>query len=244
MTAGLAAELTQDHVTAVFSDDELDGLPEPVQRHLRFAIAPGTPLSTAVRLRMRGRIKLGAWLPFKAHQLLAPQRGTVWTARIAGVINGSDRYAAGIGAMDWKIVGLIRLVHAEGPDVSRSSAERAAGEAIWIPTVLLPRFGVRWTADDDRTITARFHVDGRPVRVEYRIAGDGRITSLVFDRWGDPSNSGEFGLHRFGGEVTEVRTFHGLTIPSAGSVGWLWGTDRWNEGEFFRYRITNHQPVF
>ena len=243
MTAMLDAELTQDAITALFSDDELNGLPEPVQRHLRFAIAAGTPLATAVRLRMRGHIKLGAWLPFRADQLLAPHRGTLWTARIAGLINGSDRYAAGSGGMDWKLAGLIRLMHADGPDVSRSSAERAAGEAIWIPTALLPRFGVRWTAHDEYTITARFDVDGRSVRVEYRVDDDRCINSLVFDRWGDPSNSGEFGLHPFGGEVTEQRNFHGVTIPSAGSVGWYYGTDRWNEGEFFRYRITEHHLV-
>jgi hypothetical protein len=243
MTTALDAELTQDPVAAVFSDDELDALPEPVRRHLQLAIAPGTPLATAVRLGMRGHIKLGRWLPFRAHQLLAPHRGTVWTARVAGLINGSDRCAAGRGGMDWKLAGLVRLVHADGPDVSRSSAERAAGEAIWLPTALLPRFGVQWTSDDERTITARFEVDRLPVQVEYRIDEHGHIQSLVFDRWGDPSNKGEFGLHPFGGEVTEQRNFHGVTIPSAGSVGWFYGTDRWNEGEFFRYRITDHQLV-
>ena len=243
MTTALDAELTNDPVPAVFSDDELDALPAPVRRHLQGAIAPGTPLATAVRLCMRGRIKLGRWLPFRAHQLLAPHRGTVWTARVAGLITGSDRYAAGRGGMDWKLAGLIPLVHLEGPDVSRSSAERAAGEALWLPTALVPRFGVQWTADDERNITVRFDVDRRPVKVEYRIDEHGRIQSLVFDRWGDPSTKGEFGLHPFGGEVTEHRNFHGVTIPSAGSVGWFYGTDRWNEGEFFHYRITDHRLV-
>jgi hypothetical protein len=243
MTTALDAALTQDPVDAVFGDDELAGLPEPVRRYLQRAIAPGTPLAAAARLRMRGHIKLGRWLPFRARQLLAPHRGTVWTARIAGLISGSDRYAAGSGGMDWKLAGLVRLVHAEGPDVSRSSAERAAGEAIWLPTALLPRFGVAWTADRERTITARFEVDSRSVQVEYRLDEHGRIQSLVFDRWGDPLNKGEFGLHPFGGEVIQHRTFHGVTIPSAGSVGWFYGTDRWNEGEFFRYRITDHHLV-
>ncbi|HZQ28160.1 MAG TPA: DUF6544 family protein [Acidimicrobiales bacterium] len=209
MATALDAALTQDPVDAVFSDDELVGLPEPVRRHLQLAIAPGTPLALAAHLRIRGHIKLGRWLPFRASQLLAPHRGTVWTARIAGLISGSDQYAAGSGGMDWKLAGLVRLVHADGPDVSRSSAERAAGEGIWLPTALLPRC----------------------------------IQSLVFDRWGDPSNKGEFGLHPFSGEVTEHRTFHGVTISSGGSVGWFYGTDRWNEGEFFRYRITDHHLV-
>ena len=32
-----------------FGDAELDGLPEPVRRHLAAAIAPGTPLAVSVR---------------------------------------------------------------------------------------------------------------------------------------------------------------------------------------------------
>jgi len=78
---------------AAFSDAELEGLPEPVRRHLTLAISPKTPLATSARLRMRGTIKLGRWLPFRARQVLDPHHGLVWAARVAGVIAGSDRYA-------------------------------------------------------------------------------------------------------------------------------------------------------
>jgi hypothetical protein len=128
---------------AVFSGGELEGLPEPVRIHLAQAIAPGTPLATSARLRMRGHIKVGRWLPFRAHQVLSPHRGFIWTARAAGVIAGSDRYVDGAGGMDWKLAGLVTVAHAHGADVSRSAAGRAAAEAIWLPTALLPRFGVR-----------------------------------------------------------------------------------------------------
>jgi len=55
---------------------------------------------------------------------------------------------------------------------------------------------------------------------------------------GDPDDTGEWGVHPFGGEITGSRTFDGVTIPGAGRVGWLFGTDRWRDGEFFRYEIT------
>jgi hypothetical protein len=65
--------------------------------------------------------------------------------------------------------------------------------------------------------------------------GDGRIRWLVFDRWGNPENSGAFAWHPFGGEVTDYRTFHGLTIPSEGRLGWF-GDDRLCHGHG-RHRI-------
>ncbi|GHE38461.1 hypothetical protein GCM10017673_46020 [Streptosporangium violaceochromogenes] len=225
--------------SAPFTPDELKGLPAPVRRHLAASIAPGTPPAIAARLRMRGSIKIGRWLPFSARQLLAPHSGFVWTARVAALITGSDRYAEGRGGMDWRMAGLLRLVHAEGDDVSRSAAERAGAEACWVPTSLLPRFGAVWSADDDTHVSVGHTVDGRAVRVRYELAPDGRVRSFVFDRWGDPGGTGSWGRHPFGGEITGYATFGGVTVPSAGRVGWFFGTGRWAEGEFFRYRLTD-----
>ena len=68
-----------------FTEAELDGLDAPVRRYLAQAIAPGTPLSQCARLSMRGSIKLGRWLPFRARQVLRPHDGFIWAARVAGV---------------------------------------------------------------------------------------------------------------------------------------------------------------
>jgi hypothetical protein len=226
-----------------FSSGELEGLPEPAQRHLAQAIAPGAPLATSAQLRMRGHIKVGRWLPFRAHQVLNPHRGFVWTARAAGVITGADRYLDGKGGQDWKLAGLVTVAHAEGSDVARSAAGRAGAEAIWLPTVLLPRFGVRWSAGPADQVTAGFRVDDTPMELRLRLDGAGRIASLVFERWGDPDSRGAFAQHRFGGEFTGYRSFQGLTIPGEGRLGWFYGSDRWPAGEFFRYRITHLEAV-
>jgi hypothetical protein len=225
----------------VFTEAELDGLPGPVRRYLTAAITPGTPLVTAARLRMQGHIKVGRWLPFHAQQTLDPHHGFQWTARAAGVISGSDRYHDGRGEMRWQLLGLIPLVHADGPDVSRSAAGRAAAEAIWVPTALLPRFGVTWSAADDHHLTAHARIDAVEIEVHYLLDDAGRLQSVVFDRWGDPDGTGTWGLHPFGGEVTASATFDGLTIPSSGRFGWYFGTNRWDQGEFFSYQITELQ---
>lgn len=223
---------------AVFGVAELKGLPAPVRRYLEAAIAPGTPLMTSARLRMRGRIRIGRWLPFTAHQTLNPHRGFVWTARVAGVISGSDRYADGAGRMSWKLGGLLSVAAGAGPDVSRSAAGRAAAEAVWLPTALLPRFGVTWSAEDADHITAHYRIGVTAVDLRLTLDPQGRVRSLVFERWGDPDRSGTWTQHPFGGEITGYRTFAGLAIPSAGRFGWDFATDRWSAGEFFRYEIT------
>jgi len=226
-----------------FSGAELEGLPDPVRRYFEAAVAPGTPLSTSARFRMVGSIKLGErWVPFRARQIEAPHHGFVWSAR-AGVIVGSDRYTEGAGAMNWRVLGLVRVMHADGPDVSRSAAGRVGAEAVWVPTALLPRFGVGWTATDPHHTTARYRLDEADIELHYTLGDDARVRSVVFNRWGDPDNTGTWGHHPFGFEATGHSTFDGVTIPSSGRAGWFYGTDRWNEGEFFRAEITDYHLV-
>jgi hypothetical protein len=136
----LESRLAVPPAPGTFSDREIEDLPDPAVRYMKASVAARTPLAQAARLRMRGSIKVGGrWLSFRARQIEAPHHGFLWAARVAGVIAGSDRYSDGRGGVDWRILGLFRVVHAEGPDVSRSAADRAGAEGIWVPTALLPR---------------------------------------------------------------------------------------------------------
>lgn len=241
--AALDEILTRPRVAGTFVEADVAALPDAVQRYFRAAIRPGTRRALASRLRMHGKVKLGRWLPFRAREVLAPHAGFIWAARVGGVIVGSDQYAQGVGGMEWKIASVIPLMRADSEAVVRSAAERAAAEAMWAPTALLPRCGVAWTATDERHITASFKVDKYPVAVTFDVDSEGQLRSVVLDRWGDPENSGTSALHPFGLEVIDHATFDGVTIPSEGRAGWYFGTHRWQEGVFFRYRITDLQMV-
>ena len=187
-----------------FSEDDLEGLPEPVRRYLRASIAPGTPLARAARFAMRGSIKLGSrWLRFRGHEVLAPHRGLVWAVRAGGVITGSDRYLDGEGSMDWKILGLLRVVHADGPDISRRTAGRVGAEAVWLPTALLPRFGVSWTASDEHHISCSYRLREVEIGLDCELDDEGRLRSAALERWGDPDSTGNWDRHPFGFEGTE-----------------------------------------
>jgi len=240
----LETRLAVPPADGTFSEAEVDGLPEPVRRFFLASIAPGTPLALAARITMRGSIRLKArWLPFRGEEVIAPHEGFVWTAAVTGGIKGFDCYADGEGRMRWKLFGVVPVMTASGPNVSRSSAGRAGGEATWVPTALLPRFGVEWSSSGDDLILARYAIDDLPMEVLSRIDDDGLVRSVTFDRVGDPDGTGEFAVHPFGVEVEEHATFDGVTIPSSGAVGWHHGTDRWDDGCFFRYTISDLQLI-
>jgi len=103
-------------------------------------LAPGAALAPRTRLRMAGRIKVGVWLAFRAGWE-GDGRSFRWSATAGpfGVplLRVVDSFAAGRGAMDVRLHGGVRLIHAENADTARSAAGRAAGEAIWTPAALL-----------------------------------------------------------------------------------------------------------
>lgn len=214
-------------------------LPEPVRRWLGHAIAPGTPLRTAAELQMHGEIRLGAWRRFTAVQRLTPGGGFVWaaTAWLLGLpVTGFDRFTRGSGQMRWRLVGAVRVMAAEGADITRSAAGRHAGELLLAAPAAALDPDIRWTTVDPDRATARVRVATGEHEVTLSVAADGALTELRMTRWGSPGNE-PFAAHAFGATMHDEATFDGFTIPRAITAGWHYGTDRWPEGQFIRYSI-------
>jgi hypothetical protein len=222
-----------------FDPGSFSNLPEPVTRYLNRAIAPYAPLASAVRLKMRGEIKIRSWAPFRAEQVIHAERGMIWSAksRVNGLpIRGADRLVDGEGSMDWRLLGLFPLVTASGSDVTRSAAGRLQAEFVWLPSALA-QSGVKWTAPDGAHIKATLAVAGNTESMTLAVDESGRPMHLCLPRWGNPGG-GDFSSITFGAVFAEERSFGAFTIPTKLRVGWYFGTDRFeSEGEFFRCTI-------
>jgi hypothetical protein len=233
-----------------FDADTLSDLPEPAGRYLRHAIAPGTTLTTTVRLEMTGTMRLGPeapWLPFRARQVFAPHRGFVWRATVGRGVRrfvGGDQYAAGRGAVRFWLWGALPVVRAGGGssarDVARSAIGRMAAEAVWAPAALLPSREVRWTAPSDEVAVAAFSIDGQPVAVTLTLDPAGAVRRLELRRWGNSTDDGRYAAIPFGAEVAADARFGGYTIPTRLAASWWFGTER--QFEFIRVAI--HSAAF
>lgn len=222
-----------------FRSSQLTGLAEAAWRYLEHAIAPGTLLASAVRLRMHGEIKLGRWLPFTAEQVIHWGQGMIWnaTVRMNGMpIPGFDQLVNGEGAMRWKLFGIIPVMRASGPDITRSAAGRVMAESVWLPSVLCGD-EVKWTAEDAFHPHASLTVQGEAGELALNIDDNGGIKILTLPRWGNPGGTA-FRYVDFGGVVEEESRFGAYTIPTRLRVGYYVGTDRFEpDGEFFRVTI-------
>lgn len=220
-----------------FTLDLLADLPEPARRWLAHSIAPGTPLWRSVELEMHGQLKIGAWRRFTATQVIAPPEGYIWAARASvwGLpVTGYDRLSAGTGEMRWRLLGVLPVVTADGPDVTRSAAGRLASEIALLPTAFR---AAAWRAGDTPdTAVATWQVGPETIDVALHVGPDGRLLDVLVQRWSDAG--GAFGTVPFGVTCEQERTFDGVTVPSVVRAGWWWGTPRAAEGEFFRAEVT------
>jgi hypothetical protein len=116
----------------------------------------------------------------------------------------------------------------------------AALEAILAPGSLLPGRGYSWRAESDYHIVAITEITPEHVEVHLRTAGDGRLLSVLVQRWGEV-DKGTFDYLPFGGDTYEERRFGDLVIPSQLKLGWGYGTDYY--APFFTVTITAATPA-
>jgi hypothetical protein len=176
-----------------FDPAMVEPLPAPARRWLRHAIASGTPLRRKVLLGQHGTILLGgAWRPFTASQALAPLDGFLWpvtTHLFALPIHGFDRFSDGTGEMSHRLLGLLPVMTATGPDTSRSVAARHTSEIIWTPAVALaPQ--VRWRPVDDTRVTIVIPCGPWTIEPTLTIAVSGAVQQVTVPRWGDAEHTG------------------------------------------------------
>jgi hypothetical protein len=222
-----------------FQPSQIANLPATAKLYLEQAIAPNTPLASAVRLKMHGEIKLKKWYPFTAEQVIDRDRGMIWqaTVKMNGIpIKGFDRLIDGKGEMQWKIFGLIPMITASGADITRSAIGRVQAESMWLPSVLCDR-DVTWISNNSSHLQANFTSYNNPIEMTFGINQIGQLQSVKLQRWGS-LDGGEFRNNDFGGIAEQVGTFGGYTIPTHLRVGWYYGSEKFeSDGEFFRVTI-------
>ena len=245
-SARMIGELNEEVVDAdpaVFSRDELQGLPAPVVRYFEFALSPGQPLIRTARIAHRGEFRAGIdarWSPFRSVQHFVVQRpGFVWDARVRMAplvtVRVRDSYIGGHAGMHARLAGLVDVVDEAGaPHLNAGALHRLLLESTWFPTALLPSQGVRWQAIDDRSALASLSDSGVTVSMVVHFADGGEIVRVEADRMRDVNGVGI--LTPFIGHLHEYARIDGIMIPIRGEVEWILpeGTLR-----FWRGRVTD-----
>lgn len=230
----------------LFDLSMIAGLPDPVQRYFRFAIAPGTPLYTVAEISMEGEFSLGTkdepnYMPMHADQVLAAPNGFIWKVRAGDGIwfKGSDGANDGASWSRFWLFGIAPVARAgNNEDHARAAFGRYVAEAVfWTPAVLLPGDGIQWESIDDSTARVTVTHMNLQQAVDVTVDADGRPSKVVFQRWSNANAAKTFQFQPFGGYLSDYKNFGGFHLPTRVQAGNFFETDDYFA--FFKATITS-----
>ncbi len=208
---------------AIVTTDMLAGLPEPVQRHLRWAGVVGTPIPGIVRLKQTGRIRSApdaSWMTFDAEQIYSVDPPAfVWRAWLPGrrlpLVLGRDEYVDGASSILMKAFGLFAVADEHGDALAAAGLMRFLNEIMWFPAAYLGR-NVGWRAIDKSSAEVTLS-DGQLVaQGTVFFDGEGRLVDFRADRF----DTGTGALATWETPITGYATFGGLRLPAHGAGVW------------------------
>lgn len=201
-------------------------LPEPVRRHLRFAVREGTPAIVTARLQHDGffRTKPGQrWLPIDGEQYFTTAApGFVWHATVRPLplmwIEARDCLVGGRGNMLVKLESIFPMVDAAGPEIDQGASLRWLAESAWFPYALVGD-AISWEPIDTRSARATIRNGELPVSAVFEIDAEGRLACLHAERYCD-IGGGKAVLIPWTGRYGEYHEFDGFRIPTSVEVSW------------------------
>jgi len=214
----------------------VSGCDEPVRRYFTHTITQGTPLEPRMTLRMKGRIKVGLWLPFTAQQD-CDGSSFIWRAQVprhVPVLMVTDSYDHGRGTIDGRLLGALRMFHSDDQNIVRAAAGRTATEGVLAPVGLLPSPTCIWHAESDNEIVVNIDLPPERPELHLTIDGNGAVQSVNLQRWGNAGGK-EFAYIPFGGDILAEKRFGDFVLPARLRVGWWHGTERFSP--FFEAEI-------
>ncbi|MFI2433117.1 DUF6544 family protein [Streptomyces sp. NPDC018693] len=197
------------HGEEVVGQADLDGLPEAVQRYMRFMGVVGRPRDWSFRAHFVGRFRMrpdAGWRTAQAWQYnSAVEIARVFTMRIrfAHVVPvlGRDTYVHGHGRMRVKLMNVVPVVDSSGEEFDHSELITYLNDAVLLAPSMLLTPAASWVQVDDRSfdvtladagraVTGRVFVDERGAPVDFHADRYATLPGgLVLARWRTPVTS-------------------------------------------------------
>ena len=204
----------------------LNQLPPPVLRYFRKVLPVGQPMiRSAIATQDAEFFINGAWRPLRATQhFRTSPPAFVWDARIemAPLMPAfvRDSYIDGRGGLRAAMFGVLTLADQSGKrELNLGALQRFLGEAVWMPTALLPSDRITWSPRDDRSALATLTDGPNAVTLLFEFGEDGMVTAISGERFKEAS--GTYSLHTWQIQCDEVRERDRILIPMHCEVSWI-----------------------
>lgn len=221
--------------TPLVTESDLQHLPAPVGKYLRYAGVIGKPRVLNMKITFEGemRDRGKAYFPFRSVQYNCfdqPTRLFFMKARMFGVtVPGYHAYQNGVATMQVKLFGLLPVVDLEGDILNKAETVTVFNDmCLMAPATLIDR-NIRWETIDSLSAKAVFTCNGISIGATLFFNEAGQLTNFVSD---DRYAVADMKQYRFSTPVRDYQTIHGYQVMTYGEAVWHYPEGAFTYGKF------------
>ncbi len=227
--------------SAVVTDADIEALPVPVQRYLRFAGAVGKPWVWNYRIHYQGGLRSA---PEKAFMLGTteqqsfvnpPARHFLVRMSMFGVpVQAHHRYVGPAATFEVRLASLVRIVDAKGPEMNRAETVTLFNDMCLLAPSSLIDAAIAWQEVDPLTVRATWTHAGHAISATLSFEASGALKNFASDdraRTEDLQNMGVAGMSpgsavgsanrlRWSTPIDGWRDFDGRKLPASARAIW------------------------
>jgi hypothetical protein len=214
----------------LLTESDLQSLPLPVQKYLRYTGAINQPKVKNVRIVFDGemRDKGKDWFTFQSVQYNFtndPARLFFMKATMYGItVPGYHHYQKETAGMQIKLFGLFPIVQIKGNEMNTTETVTLFNDmCLMYPASLIDK-SIRWESIDNTSAKAIFTNGGITITATLYFNEEGQLINFISDDRYAVSNMKKY---RFSTPVRDYRMINGRKVPGYGEAVW-----HYPEGEF------------
>jgi hypothetical protein len=220
------------------SERDLQIVPEPVRRWLRYSQVVERERPTTVRLRQKGQFQMDrtGWLPYEAEQYFTTDPpGFLWKAsfRMLPLVSvvGRDQYRNGEASLQMRILSLLPVANKTGGGLNQGDLLRYLGELQWFPAAALADY-VTWEELGPNSARATISYGGITASMTFVFDDDGRFLEARAIRYNDARGQNERWVNRNDSD----QVFGGIRVPAVGEARWEYDSGPY---PYIRWHLTD-----
>ncbi|HET7115518.1 MAG TPA: DUF6544 family protein [Hanamia sp.] len=230
----------------LLTDADIQYLPLPVQRYIRYSGALNQPKVKNVKVVLYGemRSKTKGCFKFKSVQynfFNEPARLFFMKAKMFGIeVPGYHHYQNGTVEMKVKLFGLFPVMQATGPEMNKAETVTLFNDmCLMAPATLIDK-RIQWETLDSLSAKATFTNGVNKITAALYFNEQHQLVNFISD---DRYDIGDMKQYRFSTPVKEYNEFNGRNIFSFGEGVWHYPEGEFVYGKFYlkdiKYNVTD-----
>lgn len=219
----------------LLTEKDLEHLPAPVQRYLRYVGVVNKPKVKNVHIVFKGQMREKGkdWFPFRSEQYNGFEQYTrlfFMKGKMFGLaVPGYHAYQNGTASMRIKVFGLFPVVNVKGQGLFRAETVTIFNDMCLLAPATLIDSRISWEAIDDTSARATFKTEGLSIQATLYFNAMSQLVNFVSD---DRNGVSDLNKYRFSTPISNYKSFHGFNVMSFGETIWHYPDGEFVYGKF------------